>query len=108
MVKLAKELMAGTWSLPGGKQDIQKIVKMVKRMSNGDTPLPNETRPEDAFYPLLGDDDLFDSFSQQRKYMYKGCAEDAIRKIRELAKAGPKNFVDEKAYENIVELAKKI
>jgi len=108
LTAVAKLLTAGTWGLPKDARDVAKIVKMVKRMREGDPPLPNKPRPQDAFHAVLGDDGLFDSFDSAQRYYYKECVEAVVKRVRELAKEPRNSYANPDEYDMILELAKQL
>lgn len=108
LLAVAKALTAGTWGLPKNSGDVQKIIRMVESMKQGEPPLPGKPDPADAFYELLGDDDLHDDFETEREHFYKGCANAVVRRIKSLAKDQKDSFRDPAEYDMVVALARKL
>jgi hypothetical protein len=87
LVRVSKEVMAGTWSLPKNDNDTEMIVRMVTAMKAGDWLTKGNTSPvNDAMYNLLGDDSMFDDLDRAVRVYLKACAAAIVKRVRELAK----------------------
>ena len=105
LVRLARTLTAGTWSLPGSDNDVKKIAQYVEKMKGGEFPIENKT-VEQAFYPLLGDDSLFDDFYDAQKKYLKECVKVIAKAVKEKAKQDASDFKDPNAHKLLVKLSK--
>ena len=118
LLRLAKELVAGTWSLPNNPRDVDRIVKMVSNMRRGKPPLPGKTDVGSAFYRLLGDDDLYDRFDSELEWhkregygmdvYYQTCADLVRDRVKEFVKQNRKDFRSPTDYNMLVELSKRL
>ena len=82
LVKLAKELTAGTWSAPKTPSEMKRLEKMIRRMQNGEEPLPGRTDITTILYPLLGDDRLFDELESAKRVYLTTCAEEIKSRLK--------------------------
>ena len=108
LVTAAKEMTAGTWSLPRSPLHVKLLELMYKNMKGGEEPTVKKPDPHDAMYSILGDDSLFNDFDSAKRKYYKECAKAMKKRIGEFAKQDEEDFGEPKEYQSIVELAKKI
>lgn len=107
LVRLAKRLTGGTWSLPDGRGVID-IVKFVKRMDEGKWPVPAKKDLASNFYNLLGDDDLADRFDAAERHFLQECADAVRRRVKELAAQPESDYADPEDYRGMQVLAQKL
>ena len=104
--KIAKEVGAGTWSLPKNNSDVNKIVKYIKKMAKGEEPVEGR-EITDIFYNLIGDDNLFDKLRTEKEYYLKDCANTIIDEIKRMIKDGEQSFTKKEYYNNLISILKK-
>ena len=85
LVKLAKELTAGTWAIPKSLGEVKRLERMIRRMDNGNEPLPGRSDVETIFYGSFGDDELFDEIASAKRVYFMSCAEAIRRKLKVLS-----------------------
>lgn len=99
LVRVAKLLSAGTWSMPNNKADSQKLLKLIKQMEKGEW--PDDKTPATALYNVLGDDQLFDSFDREAKPYLRACADMVKRRIKQFAQQDVDEYSDPKDKEQL-------
>lgn len=105
LVRVSKEVMAGTWSLPKNDKDTAAIVRIVTILKAGDWPM-TISPVNDAMYNLLGDDSMFDEFDSAGRMYLKECATAIVQRVRELAKDPSSSYRNIAEYNQIQKLNK--
>ena len=108
LLMVAKELIAGTWSLPTFPSHVNKISQIYNNMKSGEEPDNVWTDPKQALYPYLGDDQLFDAFEIAQKKYYKECAKALKNTVDKMVKLKEDDFRELEEYQMIQALAKKM
>lgn len=107
LVKIARELRAGTWELPGSPAKVAALVQIIRLMKNGEWPTKIQTSPvNDALGPLLGDDSLFDSIDEVGRIYLKECASYIVDAIKKLARQPADTFKNPRGYAGLQEVLK--
>jgi hypothetical protein len=107
LVKIAKELTAGTWDLPGSPSKVATLVQVIRLLKNGEWPTKTRTNPVvDMLGSLLGDDSLFDSLDEAGRIYLKECAEYIESTIKKLAKQPADSFKNPRDYAGLQEVLK--
>lgn len=98
---------AGTWALPDNANAVRMLENVVKALKQGKSP-QGRNDVTDILYPLLGDDELFDSLERLAKDYHQKCGEAVVRRIRQMASESSQGFDSQEAYENLVSLSRRL
>lgn len=99
---------AGTWSNPDSASKVSQLVKIWKKLNNGEWPSGKAENFSDTFYDLMGDDKFLDRLESLKGYYLKGVAEAMRETIGEWIKNGPETWRDKQDYGFISDIGKKI
>ena len=105
LMRIARELQAGTWNLPGSSAKVTALVQIIRLLKSGNWP-KNASPVNDALGPLLGDDALYDSLDEAGRIYLKECAEYIESTIKKLARQPADTFKNPRDYAGLQEVLK--